>query len=129
MSITYLNPVPKPEDLYGWVGGILALIYNIPQIYKICRNKSASDISMPSWLMRSTSYIFYIIHTFINKDSALFYTYLLGFIQVLIITLLIYIYGKDNNKKNETELQYRESPKQVQSPRGGREFIPRRELV
>lgn len=128
MAITYLNPIPKTEDLYGWIGGILALIYNIPQIYKLCKNKSAADISIVSWLMRSTSYVFYIIHTFINKDSALFYTYLLGFIQVLIITLLIYIYG-NNNKNNETELQYRESTKQVQSPRAGREYIPRREFV
>lgn len=107
-----MNPIPKPEDLFGWIGGLLALVYNVPQIYHIWKTKSVQDISKASWTMRTISYCFYIIHTFFQNDPALFYTYILGFIQVIIITIQIFIYKNNENNINEREsnnVQYKQS--------------------
>ncbi len=107
-----MNPIPKAEDLFGWIGGLLALVYNVPQIYHIWKTKSVKDISKASWTMRTISYFFYIVHTFFQNDPALFYTYILGFLQVIVITIQIFIYKDNNNNTNGREsnsMQHKQS--------------------
>lgn len=98
------NP-PTEEDIFGWLGGILQLFYNIPQIYKIYKTKKTEDISIISWLLRFISYIFYIIHIWRIQDAALFYTYILGFIQVFIITAQVVLYKSKCKNNNATAEQ------------------------
>ena len=97
-----MNVAPEMNDIFGWMGGILALVYNIPQIYRICKSKKADDLSLSSWVLRLISYSFYIIHVWIRQDAALFYTYAVGFIQCCIITGQIFVYKSDCNTDNGT---------------------------
>jgi len=95
-----MNKLPQGEDAFGWAGGILALVYNLPQIYRIFKTKRVDDISLYSWLMRLVSYSLYIIHVYIKEDAALFYTYSIGFIQAIVITIQIFVYKSDCQDKN-----------------------------
>jgi uncharacterized protein with PQ loop repeat len=95
-----MKPYPQEEDAFGWVGGLLALVYNIPQIYIIFKTKKVDDLSIHSWLLRIVSYSCVLIHTWLKKDVALFYTYLVGFVQCIIITIQIFVYKSDCNDKN-----------------------------
>jgi uncharacterized protein with PQ loop repeat len=106
-----MNGLPREEDAFGWAGGLLALVYNIPQIYVIFKTKKVDDLSVHSWLLRLISYTFYIIHVYINKDAALFYTYLIGFIQCIIITAQIFVYKSDCNDKNGvSSIEHKRAP-------------------
>ena len=96
-----MNTSPEIDDIFGWLGGILALVYNLPQIYVIFKTKKVDDLSVHSWVLRLISYCFYIIHVWIREDPALFYTYLVGFVQCIIITIQIFVYKGDCHKENE----------------------------
>ena len=95
-----MNTLPQPEDAFGWIGGLLALVYNIPQIYRTFKTKKVDDISVHSWILRIISYICILIHVFLKNDQALFYTYLVGFVQCIIITIQIFVYKSDCNDNN-----------------------------
>lgn len=95
-----MDTLPRWEDAFGWAGGLLALIYNIPQIYVIFKTKKVDDLSVHSWILRLISYTLYIIHVYIKEDAALFYTYLVGFVQCIIITGQIFVYKSDCQDKN-----------------------------
>lgn len=95
-----MKPYPQEEDVFGWVGGLLALVYNIPQIYIIFKTKKVDDLSLHSWLLRLVSYSCVLIHTWLKKDVALFYTYMVGFLQCIIITIQIIVYKSDCNDKD-----------------------------
>ena len=105
-----MNTAPEIDDIFGWLGGILALVYNIPQIYRICKSKKVDDISLSSWVLRLISYSFYIIHVWIRKDAALFYTYAIGFVQCCIITGQIFVYKSDCHTDNGTTTENRPKP-------------------
>ena len=106
-----MDIVPKEEDIFGWIGGITALIYNLPQIYHIFKTKKTQDLSLISWLMRCFAYIMYLIHVYIKKDSALFYTNLLAFFQVVIVTIQIFVYKSSCvNNNNGRKLSGEERP-------------------
>ena len=90
--------------VFGWIGGSLSVIYNIPQIYHTWKTKSSKDISIYSIFFRLTSYIFYIIHALIIEDPPLLWMTLCSLIQVLLISFQYYIYScKKKNEKNEKE--------------------------
>lgn len=92
-------------NIFGWLGGILTLGYNIPQIYKNYKTKSINDISQSSMIIRLISYSLYILHSWIKLDTALFYTYLAGLIQILILNLQICWYKSNCVQQNETRKQ------------------------
>ena len=100
-----MDKPPTEQDIFGWLGGILQLCYNIPQIYQTYKTKKTEDISLISWMMRFISYIFYIIHIWKIQDAALFYTYILGFIQVFIITAQVIVYKRKYKNNNATAEQ------------------------
>ena len=95
------------EDIFGWIGGITALVYNIPQIYHIFKTKKTNDLSLISWLIRIFSYTMYLIHVWIKKDAALFFTNLLVFFQVLVITIQIIVHRSSCKKKKKEENKLR----------------------
>ena len=72
-------------------------MYNVPQIVHIYKTKSVKDISMLSMGMRFISYFLYIIHVWIKRDWALFYTYCLGILQVLTMLIQIHWYKSKCN--------------------------------
>jgi len=78
--------------IFGWIGGGLSVVYNIPQIHHIYKNKSVGDISVYSLLVRIISYIFYIIHGYLIMDPPVLFMTLASLLQVLIICLQYFIY-------------------------------------
>ena len=60
--------------LYGWIGGSLAVLYNIPQIYHVYRVKRVEGVSSSSLLLRIVSYGLVIYHSFLLEDPAILYT-------------------------------------------------------
>ena len=108
-----MDTLPRWEDAFGWAGGLLALIYNIPQIYVIFKTKKVDDLSVHSWILRLISYSLYIIHVYLKEDAALFYTYAIGFVQCIIITGQIFVYKSDCQDKNGVSS---EPPKRERAP-------------
>ena len=80
--------------IFGWFGGSIAVIYNIPQIYKNYKTKSCDDISQVSISMRILSYIFYIIHGIIINDPPLLWMTLIGCLQLILLWVQIIFYTK-----------------------------------
>lgn len=84
--------------IFGWFGGSIAVIYNIPQIYKNYKTKSCDDISQVSISMRILSYIFYIIHGIIIDDPPLLWMTLIGCLQLILLWIQIIFYTKRSIK-------------------------------
>jgi uncharacterized protein with PQ loop repeat len=61
--------------IFGWIGGGLSVLYNIPQIYHIYTQKSTNDISIISLLVRLISYSWYFnTRSTIVMDDIIFFT-------------------------------------------------------
>ena len=80
--------------VYGWIGGGLSVIYNVPQIYKIYRTKQISGVSHSSILLRMVSYALVIYHSFTRNDQAIMYTTLVGLGQLALIYIQLHLYKK-----------------------------------
>ena len=89
--------------VFGWIGGSLSVIYNIPQIYHTWKTKSSKDISIYSIFFRLTSYIFYIIHALIIKDPPLLWMTICSLLQVLLISFQYYSYSCKNSTDTNNE--------------------------
>ena len=86
--------------LFGWIGGGLSVIYNIPQIYHIYKQKSTNDISFSSLVIRIISYSFYITHGILIKDPPLLWMTSFSLIQVLILSYQYFIYKNNDDDDN-----------------------------
>ncbi len=89
-----------PEDIFGWCGGLVALIYNIPQIHRNYVTKSVEDLSEISILLRMVSYILYIIHVWIKNDAAVFYSYVFSFLQLIVLLTQVRWYKRLRTRTN-----------------------------
>lgn len=89
--------------LFGWIGGILSNIYNVPQIYHTYKIKSSKDLSILSILVRLFSYTFYIIHANIIEDPPLLWNTIVSQIQVIIILIQYITYSKKSIENNKIE--------------------------
>lgn len=81
--------------LYGWIGGTLSVVYNIPQIVHVYRTKEIKGISNTSIALRIISYGLVIYHTYSLNDIALFSTTCIGLVQLLIIYIQLCMYKED----------------------------------
>ena len=86
--------------IVGYVASFMSVSGVVPQLYHTYKTKKVDDLSIHSWLLRIVSYTCVLIHTWLKKDVALFYTYLVGFVQCIIITIQIFVYKSDCNDKN-----------------------------
>lgn len=87
--------------IFGWLGGGIALIYNIPQLYRNFKRKTCDDISQTSLFLRVVSYVLYIIHGWLIEDPPLLWMTLGGMIQIIIIWIQIIMY---HGKCQKTEI-------------------------
>lgn len=78
--------------VYGWIGGGLSVVYNIPQIFKIYRTKQISGVSHSSLLLRMVSYVLVIYHSSMRHDQAIMYTTLVGLGQLILIYTQLLLY-------------------------------------
>jgi uncharacterized protein with PQ loop repeat len=88
------------EDIFGWLGGLVSLCYNVPQIYRNQRTRSVRDLSECSLVLRMVSYILYIIHVWIKKDAAIFYMYIFSFLQLIILLFQFRLYKQSDGRPN-----------------------------
>ena len=88
--------------IYGWIGGILSVSYNIPQIVHVYRVKQAEGISKLSLGLRMISYGLVIYHCYTLGDDAIMYTTITGFLQLVIMYGQLLWYGKktENDPKD-----------------------------
>lgn len=91
--------------VYGWVGGTLSVVYNIPQIVHVYRTKQIKGISNFSIILRIISYGLVIFHTYSLNDIALFSTTCIGMFQLFIIYCQLCLY-----KDEKVILDIKETP-------------------
>ena len=91
--------------VYGWIGGTLSVVYNIPQIVHVYRTKQIKGISNYSIMLRIISYGLVIIHTYNLNDIALLSTTCIGMFQLFIIYFQLCLY-----KDEKVILDIQDSP-------------------
>jgi uncharacterized protein with PQ loop repeat len=83
-------------DVFGYIGILFAMIYRIPQIIKIYKNKKGEDISTKTFVLHNCAYLFLLIYISNKKpvDYLILSYYIIGIIQNLIIVLMKRYYHK-----------------------------------
>ena len=77
-------------DIFGYIGIVFAMIYRIPQIIKIYKNKKGEDISTKTFILHNCAYIFLLIYISTKKtiDYLILSYYIIGMIQNLLIVMM-----------------------------------------
>lgn len=73
------------ELAIGFTAVSIGVIFRIPQMFKIYKLKSGSEISEKMLWIHNLSYIFYIIYSVLRKDIVYITSSGIGIIQNLII--------------------------------------------
>ena len=83
-------------DIFGYIGIVFAMIYRIPQIIKIYKNKKGEDISTKTFVLHNCAYLFLLIYISNKKpiDYLILSYYIIGIIQNLFIVLMKRYYHK-----------------------------------
>tara|TARA_Y100000590_G_scaffold233768_1_gene263352 strand:- start:1259 stop:1648 length:390 start_codon:yes stop_codon:yes gene_type:complete len=91
-------------SVFGILGVICALIYRIPQAKKIYQTKKSDDVSMKSFSVQTASYMCFIIYMCKYYDTILFFYYISGGLQNLIVLYLIKKYRSNKNITKDVEV-------------------------
>ena len=59
------------SEIFGYIGIVFAMIYRIPQIIKIYKNKKGEDISTKTFVLHNCAYIFLLIYISIKTYCVL----------------------------------------------------------
>jgi uncharacterized protein with PQ loop repeat len=81
-------------DMFGWAGGGLAIVYNIPQLFHVYKTKQVSGLSSCSIALRVVSYLLVMTHCYIRNDEPIFYTTGVGLFQLLLMYGQVCYYGR-----------------------------------
>ena len=84
----------KAIEILGLIGGLLFTICNIPQIYKIIKTKSSSDLSYPSLFIYIIGIISITIYSIYFDLLSIYVPSLIECIFALLLIILKYIYDK-----------------------------------
>jgi uncharacterized protein with PQ loop repeat len=91
--------------LFSYLGFFFAILYRLPQIYKIYKSKKASDLSLYSYALHNGAYISFIIYlvgTNKTNEWALCSYYFMGITQNIIILSMKLHYNKTNKINTNT---------------------------
>ena len=80
-------------DIFGWIGGILIITVNIPQIIKLYRTKSGNDLSYHTLLLTIIGGIFFLVYGLLLNKLPIIVSNI-----IIILIALIIIYLKKNIK-------------------------------
>jgi len=89
----------QENNIFGWVGGGLSVIYNLPQIWHVWRSKKATGVSTISIAMRIVSYVLVMIHGYLRDDNPILYTTGAGLLQLLVMYAQVCFYTKREVKE------------------------------
>ena len=73
------------NNIFGWIGGGLSVIYNLPQIWHLWRTKKATGVNRTSIAMRIVSYVLVMVHGYIRHDHPILYTTGAGLVQLVVM--------------------------------------------
>lgn len=85
------------QPLIGYGALLLSFSYRIPQLLKLWRTKSGSDISQKMIHLQNTSYVLYVVYGILISDLVYILSSMLSIIQNLIILAMVR-YFKNNPK-------------------------------
>jgi len=89
---------------FGWIASIISLVYKLPQIYLLYRNKKHESISLVSICIQTVSYLFYIVHGIYINDDPIFYMGIGNMIQSCCLICMYFVYRKASQSVSESEL-------------------------
>ena len=90
-------------SIFGWIASSITLIYKLPQIYKLNKNKNSDNISKLSLFIQSTGYIFYIIHGITINDYSIIIMGSGALFQNIILIIFYFLYKKPDTSTSETQ--------------------------
>ena len=82
------------QQIFGWVATSLSLIYKLPQIYVLCKQKKHEGLSLLSLTCQASAYGFYIAHGTLNEDWAIACMGSISFLQSLTLITLYFYYKR-----------------------------------
>lgn len=88
----------NPLTIYivGSIATVLSLLYRVPQIYKIYKDKNGETISIWALVLQNVSYGLWITYGVLANDIILNISSCIAAVQNLVIYLLIIFYRKRN---------------------------------
>ena len=90
-------------DIFSYLGLVFAVIYRLPQIFKIYQTKRADDLSSYSYITHNGAYVSFIIYLVGSKNKTewvLCSYYIMGMVQNLIIFFMKRYYAKQTRIPN-----------------------------
>ncbi len=79
------------------MGVVMSLGY-YPQAYKIWKNKSAADISLPAFIIFSLGTLTWLIYGIVIHDNPIIISFVLGVIGAWAVMILSFIYKNHDGK-------------------------------
>ena len=79
--------------IFGWIAGGFGIVYNLPQIYRLWKRKTAGDISSLALIVRIIAYICYIVHSIFIKDPPLFWMTFVSLMQCFVLGIQLIYYN------------------------------------
>lgn len=73
---------------FGFTAMAISLVYRVPQIYKIYKNRSAADISQTAYLLQSISYVLYVVYGIRRKDMVYVASSVVSLLQNVVIHVM-----------------------------------------
>ena len=94
------------KDIFGWIGAVLIVSINIPQLIKLYRTKSGGDLSMITLILNITGSIFFLTYGILIDRSPI----IMSNILIILITIMIIILKLTykNVKKLQTNIKITE---------------------
>jgi uncharacterized protein with PQ loop repeat len=89
-----MDTLVDEHNIYGWVGGGLSIVYNLPQIWHVWRTKKVTGVSTISIAMRIISYVLMMVHGYVRQDMPILYTTGVGLMQLIIMYTQVCSYTK-----------------------------------
>lgn len=83
-------------DIFGWIGGILIITVNIPQLVKLYRTKSGDDLSYYTLVLTIIGGIFFLVYGILLNKLPIIVSNV-----IIILIALIILFLKKKFKKNK----------------------------
>lgn len=85
------------QDIFGWIGGTLIVITNLPQLHKLYKTKSGEDISFYTVLLGIIGSIFMGTYGFVINSIPLI---ICNILITLIMLAILFLKNKFKNRND-----------------------------
>lgn len=89
------------SQLVGYIGGVLVVAYNLPQLIKMIRTKSTDDVSMLSLVMQFVLNLIYIAYSILIGELPMLSSECIAAIICIAMMILKRIYDKPKVVKDD----------------------------